>query len=1153
MTFSVSLKLIADSFVKGLATIKRQVSGFTKFMTGAFALGGITQFGRKMIEVSSEFEDAMARVQAVSNATAEGFKMMEREARHLGATTKFTATEAANALENLTRNGLNATQATQALRGTLQLAQANAIGLAEAANIVTNTMNMFGLTTRDTSHINDVLSRTASTTATNITLLYEALINAAPTAKNLDISLEEVSATLGAMAQRGVKGAEAGTQLRMALTKMVDPKIVKKLKAFGVEIDENVIRNEKWIDVLARLKDANLDLAQLVEIFSQRGAHGVAQLINSYNDLQKTLWEIEDAEGTTERMFQEGLGTTKGALLMLKSAYQEFLIMVGDQSRGAFNGLIRVITAFVRSCNSVEEVLLKLAALIIPMFTRKFIAGFNAIRAAIKSATADAVVFKAAIGDWIGVLITAVSWISIFGTAMRNQVNNELEKFREDVQEAEKANDRLASSTKGVIDKLGGSYSKDTLDGALKEAIRLFPDFKDALMDAALEAGKNKNYKELIDLLNQILVLQQQINLTSPKENELAGLGKKQGLEMMRRATTGTATAYGGQYGNINYAGGFSPENTVLGIVKKGAKDQGKKDVGDWTNYVFTQMGEAINSSATKQEAEKAVKAIVTRYGQVSDEVISQVVTNAWEGETKKAAVILNEEVRSLHAASDKANNLNGGNGPGGGGNGPGGGGSGGKKTPEEIAREKFAKAQEEFAKDTEAAAKRRALGMTDELEYEHEMLRAEKALTDAYFDAAYDLNNQSLLEQDLFKNTVSSYNERNKRIKEQTESLKDQKKSDREYERIVEQLQDIFKEKEAGPKYNKKNKNPWDAFSTDPKEYRADQIALQELEDEMDRLQRLYDEASEKMAELGDSGVEGAAEARDSYKKLGDDLNEMIDKVAEKREELGKKFAKDDIKELSYKKVEGLYNGIKTTTQAVSSLADALQNLKDADWGDMTMLEKFQAITSAIFGITDAIKSVYDSWKSFNEVLNQLTEAKATFAAVSKATSENNAAGATTEAAANLLAAKSEEVKGAAAEQAAKKTAESAMVSVAANTAEAGAGAAASQASIPYVGPILAAAAAAGIIAMLASTLPKFAHGGVVQGNSKYGDRLLARVNAGEMILNKSQQNRLFELANGHGKVGGVGQVEFHISGKELKGILRNMDTANGRISSSL
>ena len=244
-------------------------------MKSAFALGSITMFGRQLVQVGKDFENAMARVQAVSNATQEEFRKMSAEAQRLGSTTRYTATEAAEALENLTRNGMSAANATKALSGVLQLAQANSIGLADAANIVTNTLNMFNLGVEQTGRVNDVLSSTASHAATDINLLYEAMVNAAPAANVLGFSIEEVSSAIGALAQRGVKGAEAGTKLRIAFQKMADPKVIGKMHDYGIQVDENTMKTEGLRKTVEKISKANLSLGELGKIFDAKSAMAV--------------------------------------------------------------------------------------------------------------------------------------------------------------------------------------------------------------------------------------------------------------------------------------------------------------------------------------------------------------------------------------------------------------------------------------------------------------------------------------------------------------------------------------------------------------------------------------------------------------------------------------------------------------------------------------------------------------------------------------------------------------------------------------------------------------------------------------------------------------------------------------------------------------
>ena len=322
MSFKVLMQLQTKEFQKGIRNIQKQLNGFKNFMKSAFALGSITMFGRQLVQVGKDFENAMARVQAVSNATQEEFRKMSAEAQRLGSTTRYTATEAAEALENLTRNGMSAANATKALSGVLQLAQANSIGLADAANIVTNTLNMFNLGVEQTGRVNDVLSSTASHAATDINLLYEAMVNAAPAANVLGFSIEEVSSAIGALAQRGVKGAEAGTKLRIAFQKMADPKVIGKMHDYGIQVDENTMKTEGLRKTVEKISKANLSLGELGKIFDAKSAMAVQMLVASLDDLDRMLDVTANSAGETARMFDQSVGSVQKELDTLKSMYE---------------------------------------------------------------------------------------------------------------------------------------------------------------------------------------------------------------------------------------------------------------------------------------------------------------------------------------------------------------------------------------------------------------------------------------------------------------------------------------------------------------------------------------------------------------------------------------------------------------------------------------------------------------------------------------------------------------------------------------------------------------------------------------------------------------------------------------------------------------
>lgn len=322
--------------VQGLNNLKGKAADLVKQMAMMATGGGIVALGKNLIETTRNFEDGMARVQAVTNATQVEFQMMEQEALKWGSTTRYTATETANSLENLTRNGLSATQATAALGPTLQLAQANTIGLAEAADITTNVMNGFGLEVKDMGRVNDVLSSTAAHSATNISMLAEAEKNAAPFGHSLGQSIEQVNAALGVLADVGIKGSDAGTAIRMVLMGLASPtaKQQKAFKQLGVDISESSLRSEGLTKTLEKLRDSGVmkaaNSAELLgDIFGRRVAPQAMALLNNIDGLKTKLDILNNSQGTTERMFKQSYSELSNSLYGVQSAWENLQIALG--------------------------------------------------------------------------------------------------------------------------------------------------------------------------------------------------------------------------------------------------------------------------------------------------------------------------------------------------------------------------------------------------------------------------------------------------------------------------------------------------------------------------------------------------------------------------------------------------------------------------------------------------------------------------------------------------------------------------------------------------------------------------------------------------------------------------------------------------------
>ena len=182
---------------------------------------------------------------------------------------------------------MDARRATKALSGVLELAGANAIDLAEAADIATNTMNMFRLEVEDLNRVNDVLSATCANSATNITDLYEAMKYAGSTANLFGFSIEETSAALGVLANMGIKGTQAGTALRSMFLRLASPtaEAAKVLEKYGLEINETTMKADGLEKTLKKLYDSGIgnSVADSSELFGKLFGGTNVALINSYD------------------------------------------------------------------------------------------------------------------------------------------------------------------------------------------------------------------------------------------------------------------------------------------------------------------------------------------------------------------------------------------------------------------------------------------------------------------------------------------------------------------------------------------------------------------------------------------------------------------------------------------------------------------------------------------------------------------------------------------------------------------------------------------------------------------------------------------------------------------------------------------------------
>ncbi len=313
----------------------------TTFVTLPLAAAGIAS-----LKLSADFETGMNRVQAVTGATADEFKNLREQAALLGGTTQFTAKQAADAMGFLAMAGFEANEVLGAMPGTLQLAAAGAMDLAQAADISSNILTGYRMETDQLIHANDVLVKTFTSTNTNLQQLGEAMKFVAPIASAANVEFEETAAVLGLLGNAGIQASMAGTTLRGAINALINPTSQEQqaMDALGVSALDAANNLIPLHEVVLQLEQSGAGAAEILEIFGLRAGPGMAALVSQGSEaLRELTQELRTSQGVADEIAKVQMEGLNGAMLKLKSAAEGLLIAVGD------TGLLDSATEFVTS------------------------------------------------------------------------------------------------------------------------------------------------------------------------------------------------------------------------------------------------------------------------------------------------------------------------------------------------------------------------------------------------------------------------------------------------------------------------------------------------------------------------------------------------------------------------------------------------------------------------------------------------------------------------------------------------------------------------------------------------------------------------------------------------------------------------------------
>lgn len=232
---SKNLGGLGDSFSKvGTSLTKTGKSLTTKVTAPIIALGTAA------VTTTATFESKMSKVSAISGATGNNLESLKKKAMEMGAKTKFSASEAADAFSYMAMAGWKTEDMLDGIEGIMNLAASSGEDLATTSDIVTDALTAFGLQAKDSSHFADVLAKTASSANTNVSMMGESFKYVAPVAGALGYNVEDVSVALGLMANSGIKASSAGTALRTLLTNMAKPTdaMAAAMDKLGVSLDD---------------------------------------------------------------------------------------------------------------------------------------------------------------------------------------------------------------------------------------------------------------------------------------------------------------------------------------------------------------------------------------------------------------------------------------------------------------------------------------------------------------------------------------------------------------------------------------------------------------------------------------------------------------------------------------------------------------------------------------------------------------------------------------------------------------------------------------------------------------------------------------------------------------------------------------------------
>lgn len=337
-----------------------KIKSILSTITAATATGAVAA-GTAAINAGRSFEAGMSEVKAISGASRKDLEALTNKAKEMGATTKFSATQASEGLKYMAMAGWNSQQMIAGLPGVMNLAAASGENLGTVSDIVTDALTAMGLKASDSAHFADVLATAASSSNTNVAMMGETFKYAAPVAGALGYNIEDLAQAIGLMGNAGIKSSQAGTSLRSILTRLAKPPkdCANAMEDYGISIKNSDGSMKSLMEVMENMRDSLQGLpkdeqsAAAAALGGQEAMSGLLAIVNaSESDFNKLSKAIDNASGAAQNQADIMNDNLQGALYELGSAAESAGIELYDNIKEPAKKGVRAAATEIRSLST---------------------------------------------------------------------------------------------------------------------------------------------------------------------------------------------------------------------------------------------------------------------------------------------------------------------------------------------------------------------------------------------------------------------------------------------------------------------------------------------------------------------------------------------------------------------------------------------------------------------------------------------------------------------------------------------------------------------------------------------------------------------------------------------------------------------------------